>query len=267
MQYRFTAFYFSRIMEESYEINTLFWIGTIVMLCVGMGLIVVSLYYSNRLNKVKKNEAEMLLKVSLESEKIERERIAADLHDSVSSDLSAIRNYLIYLLNSETLNERKEIFVDLKEGVEKAMENTKQISYKLAPPFLEKFGLIKTIEDYCLNLNKNKVCVFRCESKIQVVKLSKQGTYELFRIVQELSNNLIKYGEATQCDISFELDNQELIMCFSDDGKVFNFKEALLISKGMGLKNIASRVQLLKGRFYQKHENGKNQIEIKIPLT
>ena len=99
MQYRFTAFYFSRIMEESYEINTLFWIGTIVMLCVGMGLIVVSLYYSNRLNKVKKNEAEMLLKVSLESEKIERERIAADLHDSVSSDLSAIRNYLIYLLN------------------------------------------------------------------------------------------------------------------------------------------------------------------------
>ena len=51
---------------------------------------------------MKQQEAEMLLKASLESEKKERERIAADLHDSVSSDLSAIRNYLVVILKGES---------------------------------------------------------------------------------------------------------------------------------------------------------------------
>jgi signal transduction histidine kinase len=134
-------------MEKNNEIDLIYWIGTAVMLVFGFGLIYLSLFYNTYIIKIKRKEAELLLKASLESEKKERERIAADLHDSVSSDLSAIRNYLAVILKSEQDDARIAVFTDLKEGVETAIENTRTISYRLMPPLLEKMGLVAALDD------------------------------------------------------------------------------------------------------------------------
>ena len=84
-----------------HEIKSVFWIGTFVMLFFACCLIFLVLFYKNYFFRMKQKETELLLKTSLESEKNERQRIAADLHDSVSSDLSAIRNYLTIILRGE----------------------------------------------------------------------------------------------------------------------------------------------------------------------
>jgi signal transduction histidine kinase len=100
-------------MENTQEVVTFFWIGTIGMIALVFTIILLVLYYQKNWARNKKQEAELLLQATLQSEKNERKRIAADLHDSVSSDLSAIRNYLVFILKEETSKKRITLFEDL----------------------------------------------------------------------------------------------------------------------------------------------------------
>ena len=74
------------------EVKILFWIGTAVMFFLALGVLLFVVLYRNKLHKIKRRESEQLLKASIESEKRERKRIAMDLHDSISGDLSPIQN-------------------------------------------------------------------------------------------------------------------------------------------------------------------------------
>jgi signal transduction histidine kinase len=149
------------------------------MLFFAFILIFLVLFYKNYFFRMKQQEAESLLKTSLESEKKERERIAADLHDSVSSDLSAIRNFLAVIHKTEADEERKAIFNELKLGVEHSIENTRLISYKLSPPLLDNYGLVVALEDYFTNLTKKTNCNFNLQCKDDFVSLTEHEAYEL----------------------------------------------------------------------------------------
>lgn len=125
-------------MDNSQEIITVFWIGTIAMVSLVFGMLFLVLFYQNYFSKMKRKEAESLLQIALESEQKERQRIAADLHDSVSSDLTGIRNFIVLLSRNELDTDKKLLLADLQLGVENAIENTRLVSYQLMPPLLEK---------------------------------------------------------------------------------------------------------------------------------
>ncbi len=232
-------------MEKIKEIDSVFWIGTTVMVVLAFGLILISLFYNNYVIKIKKKEAELLLKASLESEKKERERIAADLHDSVSSDLSAIRNFLAVILKTEKEEERKAVFNELKLGVEQSIENTRLISYKLMPPLLDKFGLIVALEDYFVNLTKKTNCNFSLQCKDDFVTLTTHEAYELFRVVQEFTTNMLKYGSITSCLLVFYVKDNVGYIEVIDDGVSYDFEKQLATSEGTGIKNINSRLRVI----------------------
>jgi signal transduction histidine kinase len=86
--------------------------GSVLMIAMALGLAIMALFYQKAFAKMKRKEAENLLKASLESEKKERQRIAKDLHDGVQSDLSAIRNLLVTLLKKNS-----PIYIILKMNV------------------------------------------------------------------------------------------------------------------------------------------------------
>lgn len=222
------------------------------MLLMGLGIIFLVLSYQNYFSKIKRKEAELLLKASLESEKKERVRIAADLHDSVSSDLSAIRNYLIHLTNTESDSSKKELFQELNEGVATAIENTRMISYNLMPPLLATSGLIPTFEDYFDRLRKSSTVLFESDFVVSNLKISSEISYELYRIIQEFTTNMLKYGRSNSCKIKVYEWDENLCIEFSDDGTPYNFNEALARSKGTGLKNINSRIKVINAVLSQK---------------
>lgn len=239
-------------MEKIKEIDSVFWIGTTVMVVLAFGLILISLFYNNYVIKIKKKEAELLLKASLESEKKERERIAADLHDSVSSDLSAIRNFLAVILKTEKEEERKSIFNELKLGVEQSIENTRLISYKLVPPLLDKFGLVVALEDYFVNLTKKTNCNFNIQCKDDFVRLTTQEAYELFRVVQEFTTNMLKYGSITSCSLVLYVKDNVGYIEVIDDGVSYDFDKQLATSEGTGIKNINSRLRVIGATLVQQ---------------
>lgn len=249
-------------MEGKSEIASTLWIGTAVMLLFAFGILFLVLFYQNYFIKMKRKEAELLLKASLESEKQERVRIAADLHDGVSGDLNAIRNYLSILQRNEQDTEKQELFAEIRSGVEAALENTRQVSYKLMPPLLELAGFTVALQDYFERLSLSSKVSFEVICKNDLPELSPEAGYELFRVVQEFTTNMLKYGNSTHCQtIVYSVEDACRIEIL-DDGKAFNFKASLATTTGSGLKNIRSRLRIMGAELVQLEADKGNHFVI-----
>lgn len=220
------------------------------MLLLTLGILFLVLSYRNHLYKIRQKEADLLLKATLEGERIERNRIAADLHDSVSGDLNAIKNYLLFIEKTNSLNEHQEILDEIKNSVILALENTRLVSYKLMPPLLENLGLLHTVEDYLEQLSKKTQFSFSVTAP-EGLHFESDVAYEIFRVVQEFTTNMVKYGQITQCQICFERLNHQTSIAIKDDGTPYDFFRLMKVSTGTGLKNINSRVKSIGGTLEQ----------------
>jgi signal transduction histidine kinase len=239
-------------MESYSEIKIVFWLGTLLFLFVGIGLLSMALFYQNHFAKMKQKEAELLLKTALETEKNERERIAADLHDGVSGDLNAVRNFIAILNSKDISKEDKNFNNIILEGVENALESTRNISYKLMPPLLHTMGFISAIKDYFERLNLQTSIDYKIISNSDFSDLNENYSYELYRIIQELTTNQMKYGHASYCKVTLSEISDSYIVNIEDDGVEFSFQNALQTSKGSGLKNIQSRLKVLEATLQQE---------------
>jgi signal transduction histidine kinase len=250
-------------MENEMKIEAVFWAGTAIMLFLAVALISLALYYQNNIYKLKHQEAERLLQASLVSERMERKRIAADLHDGLLGDLTALRVYAALLSKHNNAFTKNEEFIHFKAGIENAIESTRLISYKLMPPLLESHGLVVALQDYLNRISNNTNTSFEvvCEHKIC---LSPTNEYELFRVLQELSTNMIKHGKAKNCVITFTASPDCATVEIADDGMPYSFNEQSRSSKGNGMKNIISRLASINGALSQKQAEVGNCLLIKI---
>lgn len=233
------------------------------MVFLAFGMILLVLFYQNYFSKMKRKEAEQLLQVSIDSEKNERKRIAADLHDSVAGDLSAIKNYLLILQKSDDAIKHSPVFEEIKIGVENALENTRLISYKLMPPLLESFGLVAAIDDNFERLTSKSNAVFKIEATDEL-SISPGISYELFRVIQEFSTNMIKYGGVTQCKVTLTQNASTTQIDLTDNGSTYDFFALLKTSKGTGLKNIVSRLKVIEATFAQETVKSGNHFIITL---
>jgi signal transduction histidine kinase len=251
-------------LESTNKVGTLILIGTGLIVILVFVVLFLAVFYQSYVLKMKRNEAELLLKTSLDSENQERKRIAADIHDGISGDLNAIRNFLTVLHKSEKDNEKKLLFEDIKLGVEAAIENTRLVSYRLMPPLLESSGFLVAIEDYFERLNSKTKARFVLSTKLDTFELPHEISYELFRVIQEFTTNMIKYGGITKCEVVVSNNDNLYHLTLLDDGKPFDFKEMYSLSKGTGLKNINSRLKVINASLIQKPISEGNQFEISI---
>lgn len=253
-------------MEEKSNLSAVFWLGTTIMLFLAFGLIFLFLFYQNRLVKLKEKEAKSILKVALESEKQERQRIASDLHDSVQGDLNAIRNYFLLLVRSIPDYDDQELLDAIKNALEQTAENTRQISYKLMPPLLERAGFIISVTEYLEHLSKATGKSFSMQSNPDSLPLSLDVSYELFRIVQELTQNMLKYGAIQECRLFAYADEGAIHIEIVDDGTPYNFKDSLARSKGLGLRSISSRLAFIGAELIQREVAFGNHLEICLKI-
>lgn len=251
-------------MEGTNKVGTLILIGTGLIVTLVLLLLFLAIFYQTYVMKMRRKEAELLLKTSLESEKKERKRIAADIHDGISGDLNAIRNFLSVLYKSEMSLEKKLVYDDIKSGVEAAIENTRLVSYRLMPPLLETSGFLITIEDYFSRLNSKTSSNFAISTKENAIELPNEVSYELFRVIQELTTNMIKYGNISFCEIRIVKEIRGYEFTIIDDGIPFNFKQMYLTSGGTGLKNISSRLKVIDANFKQNEVLLGNEFVISI---
>lgn len=251
-------------MEKESNLSAAFWLGTSIMIFLAFGLIFLFLFYQNHFVRAKRKEAEALLKVALESEKRERKRIASDLHDSVQGDLNVIRNYFLLLARSIPDYENKQLLEAIRNALSQTVENTQQISYKLMPPLLESKGFVAAVSGHFERLSKATGKSFIVQPSGASLSLAPDAAYELFRIVQELSQNMLKYGKVSECRLLAFEDAQGIRIEIFDDGAAFNFKESLGRSQGLGLRSIHTRLAFIGAELIQEEAASGNHFTIHI---
>lgn len=177
----------------------------------------------------------------------ERKRIAQDLHDDISSKLNIV-SLNSHLLTAPNLTEAEtnEITANIINLTTKALENSRKIAHNLLPPVFEKFGLNAGIEELCEEFETSKSVKTHYKNEIDFDDNDIDRHLHVFRILQELMNNSLRHGKATEIWISF-VNKEGLNICdYEDNGVGFDSANAEN-QKGLGMKNIDSRISFLGG--------------------
>lgn len=209
------------------------------------------------------HQKEIIESIIVTQEK-ERKRIAQDLHDDISAKLNVI-NLNANLLKEGNLTAEEYTIVNngILEATDKTLESARKIAHNLLPPILEEFGFKAAIEELIGDFNKSKKINIAYNINYPKAFLVPQNELHLFRIIQELINNTVKHGKANNCTLKISPTGKQLNFDYSDNGIGFN-KDDKDSKKGLGMKNIESRVSLLKGNHHIKSKAGEG---FKIVIT
>ncbi|MBP6091573.1 MAG: hypothetical protein KA521_09985 [Crocinitomicaceae bacterium] len=201
----------------------------------------------------------------------ERAKIASNLHDEVGSIMSMAQRNLDYTItkleNEDPIKEELQITLSL---LEQSITKIRSISDGMLPHFLIKFGLIKTFQRL---INQTEALLGnRCHFKTNCPDnfiLEQQSEIQLYAILQELVNNLLKHAHPQSIQIILLHQAPILELTISHDGVAINqneYEHLLLHSEGVGLSSIVNRLTMLKGQIsYVKSQQG-GYVTIEMPL-
>ena len=177
-------------------------------------------------------------------QEVERERIAKDLHDSLGGLLSTIKLQVERIRLGKGGAERSPEVTKATDLLDIAVSEVRTISQDLQPGALKRLGLVPAINDLVNRYQSNSGPEISFQHYgIQAV-LDQNLALSIFRIVQEILNNAIKHAEATEIFVQLNQEADSLVILVEDDGKGFDPDKKY---KSMGLENIRSRVNYLRG--------------------
>ena len=210
---------------------------------------------------------EKLLQTNIEQMEIERTRIAKDLHDEIGSIFSTLKLKINQIgLDSPKLD--AELKEQSGEIISAGIKSVRRISHDLLPPGLEIFGLSDTLEEYCAKMNAPGIF----EAHFHVTedfnqRLPVKTELDLYRIVQELTNNTIKHSKANRIDIYLKHQDNCIILLYTDDGTGFD-PVLLEKGKGLGMRSMEARARRFNGEI--KWETSPDQgmkVSISAPIV
>lgn len=219
-------------------------IGVLLMTGLGFTIVLVSKISSERLLREQQklsvlqlDHQKEMLRHSLIVQEQERARISGELHDGLASKLHVVR--LLLATDQEPADGTQQI----KKLLDEALTLTRGISHELYPPLLEELGLRSALEDFLFPLHQRMDIAFFFRGELAV---DKTRDVHLFRIVQELVQNVLKHAGATRIELGVRVSAKGIFIALADNGRGFSLEA---VQKSAGLKNLMSRVQLLNGRY------------------
>ena len=212
-------------------------------------------------------QQEMAATAVLEAEEAERSRIATDLHDGVGQIMSAAKmNLSAYEQNLTFKNSsEKESFEKIISLIDTGCKEIRSVSHSMMPNALLKNSLAAAIREFTDNLDHNSLKVHLYTEGFDESFNSNIETV-LYRVIQECVNNVIKHSGASVLDISLVKEDKEITATIEDNGKGFD-SSANEKKEGIGLKNIRTRIEYLKGTVDFKSKPGEGTlVALHIPL-
>ena len=251
--------------------------GTIGMLFLAIALIVFIIFhqrrviiYQSQMQEMEAEQQKMLLKASIEFQEQERRRIAADLHDDAGPLLATARLYLTEnMVNQERSAQLQTIFTT-KEIIDEAIHLIRNISHSLMPPTIKDFGLESAVNDFFQKINGAGSLNVNCCFNDYQIRLNPEKELIIFRIIQELINNILKHSNSTFIHLIEDNTQENITIRLRHDGKGLTQDDFIKMSKnsaGLGLKNIQSRLKVILGHilFEQDASRSFYKILINIP--
>lgn len=263
-------------MNQETDIRFLVIIGIAVMLLLFTSFLVALIFsqrkklkYQQSMEKLREQQQNQLIEAAVRSEETERHRIAETLHDEVGAILSSAKLHLTGIKEDSLDEKDKQLYGKGRELLNDVIQKVRGISHNLHSNILKEFGLNEAIRHFLQKVTHGAVLHATTALDDNYKTANPDDDISIYRMVQELINNILKYAKATEFIISSTLKGKELdlVLFHNGDGLTQEQFETLRYQKeGLGLKNIQNRIILLKGTIHFTSGTEGYRINIHIPV-
>lgn len=265
-----------QVNNSGSEISLLLFFGTIGMLVLAIGMIVFIIFhqrkvirYQMKLQRLEYEQQKTLLNASIRFQEEERQRIAADLHYDAGPLLATARLYLNEnLVNLDKTSQLQSIY-NAKQIIDDTIQLIRNISHSLMPPTLKNFGLESAVNDLFQKISGSGSLNASCRFHDYRERLHADQELIIFRVIQELINNILKHSNSSFIHLTQNLSGSKLYIRMHHDGKGLtqaDFEKLNKSSGGLGLKNIQSRLKLLHGRIFFEKDLSQTYYKVTIEV-
>lgn len=251
-----------KVINRNKSLVAYFSLGVAVLVLIGTFI-----FWRNRKKSLLERERlqQKMLNAIIEAEEKERVRIAKDLHDGVGQLITMARLH-VSSIEDEVPEEINHSITTSLKTLDNAIEEVRNVSHDLMPGVLVELGLVAALRQLAGNLNTSGLIAvhLRCETEHE--RFHRSSELALYRVVQEVTNNMIRHSEATEIHILLKEKEGSLLLKISDNGKGFDVS-LIPQSKGIGWRNILSRIQMINGKVdIRSGAISGTEVEVKLPI-
>lgn len=248
------------------------WLIGIVAGAIVLILLIVFLLYRKQQKQRARYDAEIIhqreegLKAVITATEEERKRIAKDLHDGIGQQMGGLKiawQHLSGEIHSQSPQHFKRL-TELTKILDDTAQEVRSISHQMMPRVLTEMGLVPALEDMLNKTFGNSKIEFAFEHYGIQGRLNERLEISIYRITQELVNNIIKHSGATRASVQLIRNAKNLVLIVEDNGKGFDSEKS---ANGIGLMNIQSRVNTVNGEINYEPSSGSGTVAtIRVPL-
>ncbi len=223
------------------------YLGIVVSICLSIGVMYAyKLFrYIDRLNRQRQLMNKHILTAVLRTEEKARSRFSKELHDGLGPLLSSAKMSLTALAHGQQSPEQKRIIGNTTYVIDEAIRSLREISNNLSPHVLNDFGLARGVQHFIDRSAAMHEAKIRFATNLRTERFETDIEVIFYRVICELINNSLKHSGCRNIDLALTLTNSQLSLDYSDDGRGFDTEA--MVNCGMGLSNIASRINSLGG--------------------
>ncbi len=237
--------------------NRNIWIITISIGALGITAFLFGLYRNSRRRMLLLRQQKEIdeLKAMISGEEKERNRIAIDLHDHVGGLLSAAFYNLERIKEENNDMEHSHAFRKIKSLIGEVQYEIRNTAHNLMPDILIHHSLPEAVRIYCADMERDAALRIDVQIQGQFDNLHQDFQLSLYRIIQELVQNILKHAEATHVYVQLHASSTLVSLTVEDNGKGFDPEQAT--TQGRGLLNIQGRITIMNGRLSLDTNPGK----------
>jgi signal transduction histidine kinase len=265
-----------QIKTPSGDIPFILFIGTLGMLLLTIAFIFFIVFHQRRvssyqktLRQLEEEQQRILLNASIQLQEEERQRLAADLHDDAGPLLATARLYLNENMITLEKKEQLQSIFNAKQIIDDTIQLIRNISHSLMPPTLKNFGVESAVNDLFQKITGSGVVNASCRFHDYKQRIKLEEEQLLFRILQELVNNVLKHSNASFIHVTQNTQENRFFLRLHHDGVGLTQVDYERLSKGaegLGLKNIQSRLRLLHGSIFFEKDISQTYYKVTIEL-
>ncbi len=186
--------------------------------------------------KKEKKQQEKFSQNLMESQEMERTRIAKELHDSVGQKLTLIKR--------KSQNTKQ---IELTNLTNDALEEVRSISRGLYPALLKELGLSRSLTQLVNEYDEQTELFYTMDIDIIDSYFTETASLNFYRLIQECLTNIVKHAKAKSVTVSIKKEKNSVIAFIADNGKGFDLEDSKK-QNSLGLKTIFERIKILEGK-------------------
>lgn len=231
-------------------------LGVSAMLFMALSVIMFVILYQRRviqsqieIEKINQDKQQEMLNASIQSEEQERMRIAAELHDDIAPTLASAKLYLATAILKDASGGRHDLLIQSKDLLDDSLKKIRDIAHKLQPSTLYYLGLQASLQAFAEMIHNSGSISASYHNQQMLPRFHENTELSVYRVTQELVNNIIKHANARSLTIETRIREGFLVLKIEHNGTGITQKlyEELVYKKGaIGLKNIVTRLKSIQ---------------------